>query len=483
MYSHRSQGSERDSNQFMRVSYLPAEESPTSIDRGHRHMSKRATRFAQVDNGKNSKSCLSEVSSDARGGQRGGHSRQLCAVVEPSREPGGGRVSRKRSKSRAPPRRRDDFDGRATGSFGTLSARSGSSSKTGNSERCGLGKGLLKKKLDAKVFALSMELIDHVSKGQLELAEEKIKKGVSPNYADYDKRTPLHLAAAEGHLDVVNMLLENGANVNVEDRWGSKPYDEAVKNRFPEIASILKGYHEEEEEDTLVKEHHDGLELLEYCARGFQKSVREKIAAGTKAHFADYDLRTPLHLAACEGHEKIVEVLLRNGADAYFKDRFGHSAVDDAMMNGMLKVLEVMEMAGVKIPEHIFDKSCTPEFERNMLLIDVCAKGNAAKAMKLLKGGANARFGDYDMRTPLHLACAEGHVNVVQVLLQAGACVAAEDRWKATPFDEAVMNGHEEVVRVLQEESRSPGHSTGWDSRFPPWDPSDGASVIVSRSS
>lgn len=472
----------------MRISYASPEESPTSIDRSRRQIPKKAARFAQVDNVSTVRSRASDVSDGGRSEQarnRGRGSRQ-------PREPGdsacdtGGKVSRKRSKSRAPSLRiREDLDFCSKDSLGARSTKSAGSSRARGMEKKsgGSGRRVQKKKLDAKMFALSMELIEHVSKGQPELAEEKIKQGVSPNYADYDKRTPLHLAAVEGHLEVVEMLLRNGANVNVEDRWGSKPYDEAVKNNYTEIAGILREHGEEGGEHTLAKEHHDGLELLEYCARGFEKSVREKIASGTKAQFADYDLRTPLHLAACEGHTKIVELLLKNGADATFKDRFGHTAVDNAMMNGMLEVLEVMDKAGVKIAAHIFDRSCTPEFERNMMFIDICAKGNVAKAMKLLREGADAAFEDYDLRTPLHLACAEGRVNVVKLLMQAGACAAVEDRWKATPFDEAVKNGHEEVVRLL-EGNTSPADSIGWELKAGfKVGSNGGASVVNSKSS
>lgn len=48
---------------------------------------------------------------------------------------------------------------------------------------------------------------------------------VDINTGDYDKRTALHLAAGEGHADVIQLLCERGANVNVEDRWGGRPLD------------------------------------------------------------------------------------------------------------------------------------------------------------------------------------------------------------------------------------------------------------------
>lgn len=49
---------------------------------------------------------------------------------------------------------------------------------------------------------------------------QELEKGVKPNFADYDKRTALHLASCEGCTEVVVLLLEKGANVNSVDRWG-----------------------------------------------------------------------------------------------------------------------------------------------------------------------------------------------------------------------------------------------------------------------
>ena len=48
--------------------------------------------------------------------------------------------------------------------------------------------------------------------------ERLIKHGVSPNVSDYGARTPLHIAAAEGDLEVATFLVNNGADVFAKDK-------------------------------------------------------------------------------------------------------------------------------------------------------------------------------------------------------------------------------------------------------------------------
>ncbi|XP_029450678.1 glutaminase liver isoform, mitochondrial isoform X2 [Rhinatrema bivittatum] len=62
---------------------------------------------------------------------------------------------------------------------------------------------------------------------------------------DYDSRTALHVAAAEGHLDVVKFLVE-ACRVNpfVKDRWGNIPLQDAIQFNHLEVVKLLQDYQE-----------------------------------------------------------------------------------------------------------------------------------------------------------------------------------------------------------------------------------------------
>ena len=58
--------------------------------------------------------------------------------------------------------------------------------------------------------------------------------------------------------------------------------------------------------------------------------------------------------------------------------------------------------------------------------------------------------GDYDGRTPLHLAAACNQLAVAQYLIEQGADIDAVDRFGGRPFDDAARNGFEAMKAILQ---------------------------------
>ncbi|XP_074404300.1 glutaminase kidney isoform, mitochondrial isoform X2 [Zonotrichia albicollis] len=82
--------------------------------------------------------------------------------------------------------------------------------------------------------------------------------GMDMEQRDYDSRTALHVAAAEGHVDVVKFLLE-ACKVNPfpKDRWNNTPMDEALHFGHHDVFKILQEY---QTQYTPSEDNNDGKE-------------------------------------------------------------------------------------------------------------------------------------------------------------------------------------------------------------------------------
>jgi ankyrin repeat protein len=77
--------------------------------------------------------------------------------------------------------------------------------------------------------------------GEVERVSQLLNDGYQPDLFDDIGKTPLHYAAASGHLEVMRLLLERGADVNAHDeRWiGNTTLREVAGNCSFEVAKIL----------------------------------------------------------------------------------------------------------------------------------------------------------------------------------------------------------------------------------------------------
>ena len=188
--------------------------------------------------------------------------------------------------------------------------------------------------------------------------------GVDINQGDYDKRTALHLAASEGLLQVVQVLVDElGANPSVVDRWGGTPLDDAVRSGHAEVAAFLQSRNASIGlTSTAVTATVDpSAALCSAAARGDSDMLRLLVSQGLNIDQGDYDKRTALHLAASEGLLQVVKVLVDElGANPSVVDRWGGMPLDDAIRGESAQVASFLHSRGASLQSHEERAQSTP---------------------------------------------------------------------------------------------------------------------------
>jgi ankyrin repeat protein len=132
------------------------------------------------------------------------------------------------------------------------------------------------------------------SDGDGEMVKMLLKNGVGASEGDYDQRTALHLACAEGHARVVIHLIEAGADVNATDRWGVTPIEDAMKGRHKMVVEMMFKEGVTIRSDACVsmmceaasKDDVEFLQLLVHCGESLDSHLSAPRRATTSLRFS-----------------------------------------------------------------------------------------------------------------------------------------------------------------------------------------------------
>lgn len=167
------------------------------------------------------------------------------------------------------------------------------------------------------------------------------------NLKDGSGRTPLHWAARNDHLGVVEFLLNRGADVQAVDNLGyTALYYSVWLGRKIEITERLIS------RGSDVNFNKGGVPLLFLASReGKEEIAAMLIAHRAKVNEPDIVGKTPLHIAVEGRHQNIVELLLNNGASLLAKDMLGRTPLHQSSIEGYLKITELLLAGGARANE------------------------------------------------------------------------------------------------------------------------------------
>lgn len=290
--------------------------------------------------------------------------------------------------------------------------------------------------------------------------------------------TLLHVAAAGGHTQIVELLLANGLDANSQTQAGQIPLHQAAAGNHMEVAELLfaKGA------DVNAK---PGIQTpLHWAIREHNKEmIKWLLEKGANPNGHESGWATPLHWAIWTWDTDTAELLMSYGGDIHVKtQKYPWSPLYDAVWGGdptMVKTLVTKakdKKAAQWAPLHVALASgghrelvellitkgadVNVKGERGWSSLHVAAVTGDRDIVELLieKGAdVNAKAGSDTWEwtwdegwTPLHMSCRSGHIGVVELLIAKGAEVNVQTNNGKTPLDAAREYGYPEIVELLK---------------------------------
>ncbi|MBF0364116.1 MAG: ankyrin repeat domain-containing protein [Oligoflexia bacterium] len=301
-----------------------------------------------------------------------------------------------------------------------------------------------------------------------------IEKGADVNLQNLYDETPLVLAAENGYLELANMLIEKGADVNRIRGIGigHTPLSLAAKNDHLELAKILieKGANVNDKRSLFEAAKNNHLEMVKFLlekganvnkkndsvlsetpllAAAENKNINLEIIKlllekGAQVNaVANSDNKTPLYLAAENGNLELAKILTDKGALVNMASREGKTPLYLAVEKSNLELAKILIDKGA-------DVNNADKQGRTPLLFLTIRKSNLELAKILLEKGALVNKANGENITPLFMAVDKGDLEFVKILTDKGADVNyMHPALGQSPFSLALIRGNLEHIKVL----------------------------------
>ena len=161
----------------------------------------------------------------------------------------------------------------------------------------------------------------------------------------------LYFASSRGHQKIVEMLLDNGANVNAQGGYYGNALQAALVEEHMKIVQVLIG----RGADVNAQGGSYGSALQAASFRGHEEAVETLIAAGANVNAQGGDYGNALQAASAQGHEKVIKFLINRGANVNAQGGLWGNALYVASARGHHKAAKILKdrVADVIVPTHV----------------------------------------------------------------------------------------------------------------------------------
>ncbi|XP_029088159.1 ankyrin repeat and SOCS box protein 3 isoform X1 [Monodon monoceros] len=258
-----------------------------------------------------------------------------------------------------------------------------------------------------------------------------------------DTCSTVGLAAREGNVKVLRKLLKNGCSVDVADNRGWMPIHEAAYHNSIECLRML--IRADSSKNYIKAKTFEGFCALHLAAsQGHWKIIQILLEAGADPNATTLEETTPLFLAVENGQIDVLRLLLRYGANVNGSHSMcGWNTLHQATFQENAEIIKLLLKKGA-------NKECQDDFGITPLFV-AAQYGKLESLSILISSGANVNCQALDKATPLFIAAQEGHTECVELLLSSGAdpdLYCNEDNWQL-PIHAAAQMGHTKILDLL----------------------------------
>ena len=268
----------------------------------------------------------------------------------------------------------------------------------------------VKKLLTTRMVNLSRQSFmgPAANKGHKEVVQLLLENGADPNIRNIFGYTSLHRAIFGGKKDVVKLLLQRGAELFPtvkQDPARAEPYK-------TEQGYAAVGHAAGMGRTDIFKLLIDFGQISLFSAVNDEQVLIMLLNAGADPNVVGRNGVTPLHMAALWGHIGITKLLLERGALPNLASFYGETPLLCAVINGFEEVIKLLLDGGA-------DPNIT-NIMRDTPLIQAVLRGKENLVKLLMERGADRNMADERGNTALSFARAKGYQGIVNILTNQG---------------------------------------------------------------